>query len=58
MVLTLLYLEIRVDEHPLDKLTLVYVRERIATFLMEQVITVEGKFHADETVWAQIIHGD
>jgi hypothetical protein len=28
------------------------VHERIATFLMEQVITAGGKFHADETVWA------
>jgi hypothetical protein len=34
------------------------VRERIATFLMEQVITVGGKFHADETVWANIVFGD
>jgi hypothetical protein len=37
---------------------MVYVRERIATFLREQVITVGGKFHADETMWAHIIHGD
>jgi hypothetical protein len=37
---------------------LVYVRERIPTFLMEQVITVGGKFHVDEIVWAHIIHGD
>jgi hypothetical protein len=22
------------------------------------VITAEGKFHADETVWAQIMYGD
>jgi hypothetical protein len=28
------------------------VHERIATFLMGQVITAGGKFHADETVWA------
>jgi hypothetical protein len=34
------------------------VLERIATFLMEQVIAVGGKFHADDTVWAQIIYGD
>jgi hypothetical protein len=34
------------------------VRERIATFLMEYVITAGGKFHADETVWAQIMYGD
>jgi hypothetical protein len=34
------------------------VRERIATFLMEQVITAGGKFHADETVWANIVFGD
>jgi hypothetical protein len=25
---------------------------------MEQVITARGKFHADETVWAQIMYGD
>jgi hypothetical protein len=25
---------------------------------MEQVITAGGKFHADETVWAQIVFGD
>jgi hypothetical protein len=25
---------------------------------MEQVITAGGKFHADETMWAQIMHGD
>jgi hypothetical protein len=37
---------------------LVDVRERIDTFLMEQVITVGGKFHADETLWAQIMYGD
>ena len=35
---------------------LVYVRDRIATFLMEQVNTVGGKFHTHETVWAHIIH--
>jgi hypothetical protein len=34
------------------------VRERIATFLMEQVITAGGKFHDDETVWADIVFGD
>jgi hypothetical protein len=46
------------DEHPLDKSLLPDVRERIATFLMEQLITAEGKFHADETVWANIVFGD
>jgi hypothetical protein len=25
---------------------------------MEQVITAGGKFHADEIVWAHIMHGD
>jgi hypothetical protein len=25
---------------------------------VEQVITAGGKFHADETVWAQIKYGD
>jgi formamidopyrimidine-DNA glycosylase len=34
------------------------VHERIATFLMEQVIIAGGKFYADETVWAQIMYGD
>jgi hypothetical protein len=34
------------------------VRERISTFLMEQVIIAGGKFHAEETVWAQIMYGD
>jgi hypothetical protein len=34
------------------------VREIIATFLMEQVITAGGKFYADETVRAQIMYGD
>jgi formamidopyrimidine-DNA glycosylase len=34
------------------------VRERIATFLMEQVIIAGGKFHADEIVWANIVFGD
>jgi hypothetical protein len=34
------------------------VHERIATFLMEQVITTGGKFHVDETVWANIVFGD
>jgi hypothetical protein len=51
-------LSLGLDEHPLDKSLLVDVHERIATFLMEQVITAEGKFHADETVWAQIMYGD
>jgi hypothetical protein len=37
---------------------LVYVRDRIATFLMEQVITVDGKFYAHETMWANIVHGE
>jgi hypothetical protein len=46
------------DKHPLDKSKLVNFRERIATFLVEQVITAEGKFLADETVWAQIRYGD
>jgi hypothetical protein len=36
---------------------LVYVRERITTFLTEQVITVGGKFHANETVYANIVYG-
>jgi hypothetical protein len=48
---------LRLDEHPLHKSTLVYVRDRIATFLMEEVITVRGKFHDDETVWANIVYG-
>jgi formamidopyrimidine-DNA glycosylase len=34
------------------------VHERIATFLMEQVITAGGNFYADEAVWAQIMYGD
>jgi hypothetical protein len=34
------------------------IRERIDTFLMEQVIADGGKFHADETVWANIVFGD
>jgi hypothetical protein len=46
------------DEHPLDKSLLADVRERIATFLMEHVITAKGKFYADETVWAHIMYGD
>jgi hypothetical protein len=46
------------DEHPLDKSLLADVRERIATFLMEQVITAGRKFYADETVWAQVMYGD
>jgi hypothetical protein len=46
------------DEHPLDKSLLADVCERIATILVEQVITARGKFHADENVWAQIMYGD
>jgi formamidopyrimidine-DNA glycosylase len=46
------------DERPLDKSLLADVRERIATFLMEQVIIVGGKFYADEAVWAHIMYGD
>jgi hypothetical protein len=34
------------------------IRERIATFLMEQVIIARGKFYADDAVWAQIMYGD
>jgi hypothetical protein len=34
------------------------VRERIATFLMEQVIAVGGKFYVDDTVWDQIMYDD
>jgi hypothetical protein len=34
------------------------VRERIATFLVEQVITTGGKFYADEAVWDHIMYGD
>jgi hypothetical protein len=37
---------------------LVQVRDRIATFLMEKVIAVDGKFCVDETVWANIVHGE
>jgi hypothetical protein len=37
---------------------LVNFHERIATSLVEQVITASAKFHADETVWAQIKYGD
>jgi hypothetical protein len=46
------------DEHPLHHNTLVNVCDRIATFLMEQVIAVNGKFYADDTVWANIVHGE
>jgi hypothetical protein len=46
------------NEHPFYKSLLVNVRERIATFVVEQVIIAGGKFHADETVWALIMHGD
>jgi hypothetical protein len=34
------------------------VREKIATFLMEQAITARGEFYAGEIVWAQIMYGD
>jgi hypothetical protein len=34
------------------------VRERIAKFLMEQVIIDGGKFYADDAVWAEIMYGD
>jgi hypothetical protein len=34
------------------------VRERISTFLMEQVITIGGIFFADDAVWAEIMFGD
>jgi hypothetical protein len=37
---------------------LVDVRERIATFLMEQVITAGGKVFAGDAVWAEIMFGD
>jgi hypothetical protein len=55
---TLLYPKIRLHEHPLDKSLLADVRDRVATFIMEQVITAGGKFYVDETVWAQIMYGD
>jgi hypothetical protein len=34
------------------------VRERIAKFLMEQVITAGGKYYADDAMWAEIMYGD
>jgi hypothetical protein len=34
------------------------VRERIAKFLMEQVITAGGKIYADDGVWGDIMYGD
>jgi hypothetical protein len=37
-------LDIGLEEHPLDKSLLADVRERIGTFLMEQVITAGGNF--------------
>jgi hypothetical protein len=46
------------DEHPLHKSLLIDVRETIATFHMEYLITVGGNFHADQTVWAQIMYGN
>jgi hypothetical protein len=46
------------DEHPLNISLLANVHERIATFHMEQVIAARGKFHADDTVWAQIMYGE
>jgi hypothetical protein len=45
------------EEHPLDKSLLLDVRERIAKFLMEHVITARGKFYADDAVWA-VMYGD
>jgi hypothetical protein len=34
------------------------VRERIAKFLMEQVIKAGGKFYTDDVVWVEIMYGD
>jgi hypothetical protein len=34
------------------------VHERIANFLMDEVITAGGKFYADDAVWAEIMYGD
>jgi formamidopyrimidine-DNA glycosylase len=34
------------------------VCERIAKFLMEQMIIAGGKFYADDVVWAEIMYGD
>jgi hypothetical protein len=42
----------------LSKKLLADVRERVATFPMEQVITAGGKFYADDTVCAEIMYGD
>jgi hypothetical protein len=39
----------------LHKDTLFYVSDRTATFFMEHVIAVRGKFHANDIVWAHII---
>jgi hypothetical protein len=55
---TLIYPEIRARLASSRKSKLVNVPERIAKFLVEQVITVGGKFHADETMWAQIMYGN
>jgi hypothetical protein len=49
---------LRLEEHPLDKSLSAYVRERIATFLKEQVITAGGNFFVDDAVWAEIMFGD
>jgi hypothetical protein len=34
------------------------VRERIAKFLMEYVITSGEKFNVDDAMWAEIMYGD
>jgi hypothetical protein len=46
------------EEHPLNKSLLSDVRETIATFLIEHVITAGGNFFADDAMWAEIMFGD
>jgi hypothetical protein len=55
---TLLYPELRARGASSRQIIAGSVYERIATFLMEQVITAKRKFYADEAVWAQIMYSD
>ena len=50
--------EFEVPVSPLDKDSLVYIRERTAGFIMDQVIKPTGQFHIDDATMAEMLNSE
>ena len=50
--------EFEVSIEPLDNDALVYIRERICTFIVNQVLKPKGEFHISGEIMAQMVAND